>query len=120
MTTNYICDYENCNKKYITLRGFTRHKKKHEDDGWNKTQLLLAMEISMKEKFMDYIPTDDIKINIKQCVICCDNLSSNAIIDCGHFILCETCSNKMKHLPIEEQKCPICKKNIEKIIKIYF
>jgi len=116
----HVCDIGNCRKEYKTMNGYMRHKKNHENDGWNNDQLELAMELSMKEKYEDFIPTDNSNITLKQCLICCENISSMVIIKCGHCILCYDCSCKMMELPKKERICPLCRNTIDAIIKIYF
>jgi hypothetical protein len=52
----------------------------------------------------------------KDCVICFTNLTKTAkycITSCGHSSFCE-CINSL-----QDKKCPICRKNIDNIIKLY-
>ncbi|XP_055696733.1 baculoviral IAP repeat-containing protein 8-like [Phlebotomus papatasi] len=48
----------------------------------------------------------------KLCKICLTEDVAMAFIPCGHFIACETCSRTL-------QMCPICRKNIERALKIF-
>jgi len=50
------------------------------------------------------------------CVICLDNEVNHIVIPCGHCCLCEGCSD-IKAL---KSKCPICRKEILIITKMYF
>jgi len=47
-----------------------------------------------------------------ECVICFANKREIAFAPCGHFMACETCSQKVK-------KCPYCSKHIRSRLKIY-
>eukprot|EP00466_Bigelowiella_natans_P018965 jgi/Bigna1/141701/aug1.64_g16409 len=47
-----------------------------------------------------------------ECVICFANKREIAFAPCGHFMACETCSQKVK-------KCPYCSKHIRTRLKIY-
>lgn len=87
------------------------------NSGWNKDQIELALELSMKEQFKDYIPDEDDILEMssaKACSICLSKKADIAFINCGHMISCEECATKLRY-----GKCPICRKKILKILKIY-
>ena len=50
-------------------------------------------------------------INTK-CCICIDSNKTHAFVPCGHQCVCGNCA-------IGLQLCPICRVNIENILKIY-
>ena len=51
--------------------------------------------------------------NEKECSICVANIKKKiALVPCGHTDICQECSNKIK-------RCPICKSEIEKVIRIF-
>jgi len=127
----YRCN--NCGKTYKTIKGITNHieqnhqnenlidrsiiTEKEEKEGWNKDQLELALELSMKEQYKDFIPDEDTLneiISNKLCIICSSKKADVAFIDCGHMVTCNECANK-----IRKSKCPVCRKNIKAILKIY-
>lgn len=84
---------------------------------WDKDQLDLALELSMKEQYKDFIPEEDDVLEMssnKACAICLSKKANVAFINCGHMVSCEECANKLKR-----GKCPICRKKILKILKIY-
>ena len=88
-----------------------------ENVGWDKDQLDLALELSMKEEFKDFIPEEDDVLEMssnKACAICLSKKAEVAFINCGHMISCEECANKLKR-----GKCPVCRKKILKVLKIY-
>lgn len=52
----------------------------------------------------------------KMCKICMESERNTAFLDCGHFLCCWNCSNKIM---ATTRKCPICKKYIAKCQRIY-
>ena len=51
--------------------------------------------------------------NEKECSICMTYIKKKiALVPCGHTDICQECSNKIK-------TCPICKSEIEKVIRIF-
>ena len=53
------------------------------------------------------------------CVICQVAASSQAIIPCGHYCLCDDCATILTIVPFESKKCPLCRKRIQSCLKIY-
>ena len=51
----------------------------------------------------------------KKCVICMDAKIDTVCVPCGHRCLCVECSD----LIMKQKKCPICRSNIDQIIKTY-
>ena len=56
------------------------------------------------------------------CVLCYDNMKNIILHPCNHFIMCHECY--MKHIKIkledlEIPDCPVCRKKILKVKKIY-
>eukprot|EP01126_Amoeba_proteus_P040154 TRINITY_DN426_c0_g2_i9.p1 TRINITY_DN426_c0_g2~~TRINITY_DN426_c0_g2_i9.p1 ORF type:complete len:1325 (-),score=265.51 TRINITY_DN426_c0_g2_i9:49-4023(-) len=47
-----------------------------------------------------------------ECLICCDNLIDMCILECGHLAVCHRCSGEL-------QKCPICRRNISRVIPVF-
>lgn len=45
------------------------------------------------------------------CVVCMSNSKSTVFIPCGHYSLCEMCSEKIQN------KCPICRTAITKMVR---
>ncbi len=137
-----------CNKGYVTKKGYENHmirihnhinssiidgdvlpstiipliSKAEEQEGWNKDQIELALEMSMKEQFKDYIPDPDEILEMsshKACLICASQKVDAAFVECGHMIACLQCANKIKNSGKFERKCPVCRKEIKKVLKIY-
>ncbi|KAF2071374.1 hypothetical protein CYY_007314 [Polysphondylium violaceum] len=46
------------------------------------------------------------------CSICFENIINTVLIECGHSAVCLGCTKKIK-------ECPICRKNILKVVQIY-
>jgi hypothetical protein len=53
------------------------------------------------------------------CVICQVTASSQAIIPCGHYCLCDDCAATLTSGPSESQVCPLCRTRIQSYLKIY-
>ena len=58
-------------------------------------------------------------ISQKLCIICASKKVDVAFVDCGHMISCEKCANIIKNDIKYKRKCPICRKDIKNILKIY-
>lgn len=134
LNEQFICN--TCNRGYKSRGWLDNHIRKfhpqnvinnsqnyssniHQDDsaGWDKDQLDLALELSMKEQFKDFIPNEDDVLEMssnKACAICLSKKADVAFINCGHMISCGECANKLKN-----GRCPVCRKKILKVLKIY-
>lgn len=93
-------------------------------EDWNKDEIDAVLELSLKEQYKEFIPDDDAIDDIiisdkKNCVICLSSFSCIAFIDCGHMVTCEKCGNKLFKQSHYERKCPVCRKPIKKILKVY-
>ncbi|CEF67424.1 Zinc finger, RING-type domain and NEUZ domain and Zinc finger, RING/FYVE/PHD-type domain-containing protein [Strongyloides ratti] len=66
--------------------------------------------------FIDNMNSRIMKSSIN-CVICITNKKEFACYPCGHACLCQDCVNMFKGYG---NSCPICRKQIRDIIKIYF
>ena len=53
------------------------------------------------------------------CVICQVTASSQAIIPCGHYCLCDDCATTLTDGPSESQVYPLCRTRIQSCLKIY-
>jgi hypothetical protein len=49
------------------------------------------------------------------CVVCHENQRDTVIVPCNHLCLCSACSTVALL-----KECPMCRKKIEKLQKIYF
>ncbi|KAJ8248084.1 hypothetical protein GJAV_G00238140 [Gymnothorax javanicus] len=52
-----------------------------------------------------------------ECAICYENVVDAVIYSCGHMCLCFACGIKLKKMP--HPCCPICRRAVKDIIKIY-
>mmetsp|Transcript_22636 Transcript_22636/g.57698 ORF Transcript_22636/g.57698 Transcript_22636/m.57698 type:complete len:158 (+) Transcript_22636:327-800(+) len=52
----------------------------------------------------------------KQCSVCFENESSTVLLPCGHLCVCEICAQKLLE---ERPTCPICRKHIEGMNRVY-
>ncbi|CAK8683629.1 unnamed protein product [Clavelina lepadiformis] len=63
----------------------------------------------------------DSQTSIPVCVICWSNTANTAIKDCGHVCMCLSCSRQLRPCKVGGNKtCPLCRKNITGVIKLYY
>ncbi|KAG4098001.1 hypothetical protein H8356DRAFT_992492 [Neocallimastix lanati (nom. inval.)] len=51
------------------------------------------------------------------CKVCHSSKVTEILVPCGHYAVCSSCITKLKTNNIS--KCPICKRRIDKAIKLY-
>ena len=51
------------------------------------------------------------------CVVCTDEDASVACVPCGHVCACEACSGG---LAAHDRRCPVCRSNVERMMRVYF
>lgn len=49
-----------------------------------------------------------------KCIVCLDEERTHACVPCGHYVLCRDCA-----YDFSQKQCPICRKNVDQIIKIF-
>jgi len=57
--------------------------------------------------------------NSSTCVICHDESSVMAVIPCGHVCLCNTCSDVCMNGRNGQRTCPLCRGNMQSVLRIY-
>ena len=152
MNKEFKCNIENCHHEYITRRGLENHLVKihnieiesaqtpspqisptssassslssspTNNDGFDKTHLDLALELSVKELYKEFIPNEEQLCDLldkKLCMLCASKIIDTAFIDCGHVIACQSCAVKIKKSQKHERRCPTCRKYVKNIMKIY-
>ncbi|XP_036145385.1 E3 ubiquitin-protein ligase cblA-like [Monomorium pharaonis] len=55
----------------------------------------------------------------RTCIACINTKSNQVFIPCGHICCCEDCANYIMQESDDVKKCPICKKQISAIYKVY-
>jgi ssDNA-binding Zn-finger/Zn-ribbon topoisomerase 1 len=66
------------------------------------------------------VPDMTVESNVKNvedkisCVVCRENMKNTVFLGCNHSATCIKCANS-KHL----KECPLCRKKIEKVIRIF-
>ena len=76
----------------------------------------------MKEQYKIFIPDNDDVLEMSgkmACLACTTAKADIAFIECGHMITCEKCAKKLKNELFNKRKCPVCRKPIKKLLKIY-
>jgi len=81
----------------------------------NSNNLEKKIKLPDKEDEISVNP-DDFKPE-EICNICMERKINTVIVDCGHRIFCISCSHQYKD--DASPTCPICRKGITHIIKIY-
>jgi hypothetical protein len=55
----------------------------------------------------------------KQCVVCMDNRIKALVLPCAHACLCLSCAGKIRAGAAGKSECPICRKPIQDVMKIF-
>ena len=83
----------------------------HEIEELNYINTICDIENNITEDSQENIKNK----NTEECCICIIQYNQKyALVPCGHTQMCFNCYNKL-----QQKKCPLCKKQIERIIKIY-
>ena len=109
MSEFYLCGYYKCNSKYKTPRKWTNHviKKHNAVDPVLPTPTIINKSDKQRSNRRYMSNRED------ECIICMDKPPTHAIVPCGHAQFCGTC------LKLELLVCPMCKGQIDSILKIY-
>ena len=97
-----IIDYWNSRETYQT--NLEMVKKAY----YSQRQKLTTIQETIKT-LGDSIPIES------KCSICISNTKSHVIVPCGHKSICGECSPRI----LQDGTCPICRENIQCIIKVY-
>ena len=60
--------------------------------------------------------------SLGRCIICMDSHRTHAYVPCGHLCVCQSCAEKTMKTTRDDRKCcrcPICKQNVQQIMRIY-
>ena len=77
------------------------------------TNLLRALEENNRWKDLQLGSTKEV-----ECVICCSETATQAMVPCGHLALCSGCAAGMK-ASNKNNRCPMCKSDIQSFLRIY-
>lgn len=69
------------------------------------------------QKREDELPTGEDEVGEPSCIACMENKKKLSPVDCGHKVLCFGCAKKI--YDSTEKKCPMCRANITKMIRIF-
>jgi len=53
-----------------------------------------------------------------ECVVCLER-EPDMIVSCMHLCLCEQCSEAINKRPKESRQCPVCRRPVDAIKKVY-
>ena len=95
-------------------------------DYWNNRETYQKKLVMVKNAYFserrrlttiqEIIKTFEDSISIQsRCTICISNTKSHVIVPCGHKSICGECSPRI----LQDGTCPICRENIQCIIKVY-
>ena len=59
----------------------------------------------------------DLDTHNQECAVCMQNNSDTVIYDCGHCCLCYNCAHDLLRL---KHHCPICRRPIKDVIKVFY
>tara|TARA_B100001093_G_C26775959_1_gene992389 strand:- start:864 stop:1235 length:372 start_codon:yes stop_codon:yes gene_type:complete len=120
MIYNYISKKKNfkchiCKYSCDLLDDFSKHLT-------SKHKILIPDNISTKNGIINALNINFDKNNNEEnlCVICLDKEKTTAFFRCGHKVCCHDCAkNILKNNNKELRKCPVCRKVVGGILRIY-
>ena len=62
-------------------------------------------------------PHREAQPEINECVICCEEASTHAMVPCGHHCVCQGCAKGFAEGKFND--CPICRGEVQKVIHIF-
>ena len=122
---NNVFDIEKINGKEVTL---SKYKLIHSRGETKTKKVNIIIDVNKKNssiKCNNYIRTRDVleiaqEVSDLLCVICLENYKDMIIVPCGHQCICSKCSYNLLYFSETEYKCPICRKRIDTVIKVFF
>jgi len=103
MITCYYCGLS------ISLDGWQRHMDPKEVHQRLFPQCFLNV---LRQKPPTQYQPDDLENDVRQCLICVENLANIVSLTCLHVIGCIRCTSRLR-------KCPLCSKPLDDIMQIY-
>ncbi|XP_055348975.1 uncharacterized protein LOC129595869 [Paramacrobiotus metropolitanus] len=101
---------------YIGMRKIETNWTGHEGNNVSKISRMSSLSASQA----DIDGLDPEERDARVCVICQDNVRTIVCLPCRHFILCEDCSKLLANGNVAPGKlCPMCRKPIRELIKVY-
>ena len=122
---NNVFDIEKINGKEVTL---SKYKLSHNGGETKTKRVNIIIDVNKKNSsitYNNYITNNNISTILDQtsnilCVICLENYKDMVIVPCGHQCICSKCSYNLLYFSETEYKCPICRKRIDTVIKVFF
>ena len=110
---NYKCHI--CKYNTDTIDNFYNHI-------LNKHKLVIPDNPTLKNGIINALNLNYSENNKEEnlCVICLDNEKTTAFFRCGHKVCCHECAkNILNSKSKEHKKCPVCRKTVGGILRIY-
>ena len=88
----------------------------------NKHKISIPENISTKNGIINALNINFDKNNYEEnlCVICLDKEKTTAFFRCGHKVCCHECAkNILTNKDTDLKKCPVCRKVVGGILRIY-
>ena len=89
----------------------TPENKKHSDTSGKKLTRIIP-------RIRDGEQEENIQGDKGVCTICAHRRVRTVCVPCGHAMMCAVCSKKYAN-EVENWRCPMCNKDIEKVIRLY-
>jgi len=70
----------------------------------------------MEEEVQEAPKDEEVQEEDDSCAICFEGKKEALIAPCGHISTCMNCTNSLKE---KNQSCPICRGNIQMIVKAF-
>ncbi len=110
--------HEIYNNEYILPFEFLIQKEEEEEENKNKKRKIIE-ENDFIDNEIDKLRAEiEYYKNLFNCVICLDEKKDIVNNNCKHLSMCKKCSVKI--MSQKKPMCPICRKNIDKLIQIFF
>ena len=92
-------------------------EKEKEIDVANHPELEEEKKTEIKEKKPTPNKAPPTNEDLDTCKICYSEKSNTVFIECGHMVACDVCAKLI--METDERSCPICRKKILKVIRVY-
>ena len=111
-------------EKYKSKEQSIRKRKREYDDSQkildaNIKKLKQNHESEKHESEKEKKSVEESTTQSTTCIICMSETMSCVSTSCGHAICCEICLPQVRH-QLEKKPCPVCRKEVNSILRVYF